>query len=31
MELAGSAADAFLPLILCEQELYQVFFLSLNS
>ncbi|KAF3328040.1 Exportin-4 [Carex littledalei] len=23
MELAGSAADAFLPLILCEQELYQ--------
>jgi len=24
MELAGSAADTLLPLLLCEQELYQV-------
>lgn len=24
MELAGSAADALLPLVLCEQDLYQV-------
>jgi hypothetical protein len=24
MELAGSAADALLPLLFCEQELYQV-------
>ena len=30
VELAGSAADALLPLLFCEQELYQVhyFFLS---
>jgi hypothetical protein len=25
MELAGSAADALLPLLFCEQELYQVY------
>jgi hypothetical protein len=24
MELAGSAADALLPLLFCEQDLYQV-------
>jgi hypothetical protein len=28
MELAGSAADALLPLILCEQPLYQVLSVS---